>query len=50
MFRFDAQMGYYLYPEAGNSEDLKIPVDATDYAGFVTMMKVSEQEFMSAFF
>ena len=28
---------------------LKIPMDATDYAGFVSMMKVSEQEFMSAF-
>lgn len=76
MFRFDAQTGYYLYPEAENSEGLrlrmnrgstyeanvipredisitkhglKIPMDATDYAGFVSMMKVSEQEFMSAF-
>lgn len=76
MFRFDAKTGYYLYPEAGDSEDLKlrmnrgttyeanvnprddisitkhglkIPVDATDYAGFVTMMKTSEQEFMSVF-
>lgn len=28
---------------------LKIPMDATDYAGFVIMMKNSEQEFMSAF-
>ena len=76
MFRFDAKTGYYLYPEAGDSEDqklrmnrgstyeanvsprddicmtkhgLKIPVDATDYAEFVMKMKISEQEFMSAF-
>ena len=76
MFRFDAKTGYYLYPEAGDSEDkklrmnrgstyeanvsprddicitkhgLKIPMDATDYAGFVIKMKISEQEFMSAF-
>lgn len=76
MFRFNAKTGYYLYPEAGDSENLKlrmnrgstyeenvtprddvsitkhglkIPVDATDYAGFVATMKNSEQEFMSAF-
>lgn len=76
MFRFDAKTGFYLYPEAGDSDDLKlrmnrgstyeanvvprddisitkhglkIPVDATDYAGFVTMMDASEQEFMIAF-
>ena len=24
MFRFDAQTGYYLYPEAGDSDDLKL--------------------------
>ena len=24
MFRFDAKAGYYLYPEAGDSEDLKL--------------------------
>lgn len=24
MFRFDAKTGYYLYPEAGDSEDLKL--------------------------
>ena len=76
MFRFDAKMGYYLYPEAGDSEDLKlrmnrgstyeadvrprddisitkhglrIPMDAPDYSGFVTRMKISEREFISAF-
>ena len=76
MFRFDAKTGYYLYPEAGASDDLKlrmnrgstyeanvtprddisitkhglkIPVDATDYAGFVMKMKMSEQEFMITF-
>ena len=76
MFRFNAKTGYYLYPEAGDSENLKlqmnrgstyeenvtprddvsitkyglkIPVDATNYAGFVATMKNSEQEFMSAF-
>lgn len=27
MFRFDAKMGYYLYPEAGDSEDLKLLVN-----------------------
>ena len=76
MFRFDAKTGFYPYPEAGDSDDLKlrmnrgstyeanvvpwddisitkhglkIPVDATDYAGFVTMMDASEQELMIAF-
>lgn len=24
MFRFDAKTGYYLYPEAGDSDDLKL--------------------------
>ena len=24
MFRFDAKIGYYLYPEAGDSDDLKL--------------------------
>lgn len=24
MFRFDAKMGFYLYPEAGNSENLHL--------------------------
>jgi hypothetical protein len=76
MFRFDAKTGYYLYPEAEGSDDLKlwmnrgstyesnvvprddiiitkhglkIPVDATDYAGFVTKMRTHEQEFIQAF-
>lgn len=76
MFRFDAKAGYYLYPEAEGSDDLKlwmnrgstyesnvmprddvsitkhglkIPVDVTDYAGFVTKMKTHEQEFIQAF-
>lgn len=76
MFRFDAKVGYYLYPEAEGSDDLKlwmnrgstyeanvmprddisitkhglkIPVDVTDYAGFVTKMKLHEQEFKDAF-
>ena len=76
MFRFDAKAGYYLYPEAEESDDLKlwmnrgstyesnvmprddisitkhglkIPVKATDYAGFVEKMKTHEQEFIQAF-
>lgn len=76
MFRFDAKAGYYLYPEAEGSDDLKlwmnhgstyeanvtprddisitkhglkIPVDAPDYARFVTKMKIFEQEFICAF-
>lgn len=76
MFRFDAKVGYYLYPEAEGSDDLKlwmnrgstyeanvmprdnisitkhglkIPVDVPDYAGFVTKMKIHEQEFKNAF-
>jgi hypothetical protein len=76
MFRFDAKAGYYLYPEAEGSDDmklwmnrgstyeanvsprddisitkhgLKIPVDSTDYAGFVTKMKTHEQEFKQVF-
>lgn len=76
MFRFDANTGYYLYPEAGDSESLKlrmnrgstyeanvsprddisiikhglkIPMDAPDYPSFVTRMKISEREFISAF-
>lgn len=76
MFRFDAKIGYYLYPEAGDSDDLKlrmnrgstyeanvvprddisitkhglkIPVDAPNYASFVTRMEISERAFVSAF-
>lgn len=76
MFRFDARAGYYLYPEAEGSDDLrlwmnrgstyeanvmprndvcitkhglKIPVDAQNYAEFVTKMKINEQEFVSVF-
>ena len=76
MFRFDAKTGYYLYPEAEESDDLKlwmnrgstyesnvmprddisitkhglkIPVDASDYAGFVAKIKIHEQEFKRAF-
>ena len=76
MFRFDAKAGYYLYPEAEGSDDLKlwmnrgstyeanvmprddisitkhglkIPVDVSDYAGFVTKMKTHEQEFKKVF-
>lgn len=76
MFRFDAKAGYYLYPEAEGSDDLKlwmnrgstyesnvmprddvsitkhglkIPVDVTDYAEFVTKMKTHEKEFIQAF-
>nr|DAX96448.1 MAG TPA: McrBC 5-methylcytosine restriction system component [Caudoviricetes sp.] len=76
MFRLDAKTGYYLYPEAGDSEDqklrmnrgstyeanvvprddisitkrgLKIPVDAPNYASFVTRMEISERAFVSAF-
>ncbi|MCM1299130.1 MAG: McrC family protein [Firmicutes bacterium] len=77
MFRFEAKEGYFLYPEAEGSDDLKlwlncgttyesnvmlrddvsitkhglkIPVDASDYAGFVTKMKLHEQEFKKEFF
>lgn len=73
---FDAKAGYYLYPEAEGSDDLKlclnrgstyeanvvprddisitkhglkIPIDATDYAGFVRKMMIHEQEFKAAF-
>ena len=76
MFRFDAKIGYYLYPEAENADDLilrmnqgstyeknvmprdeisvtkhglKIPIDAQNYADFITKIKVSEQEFASVF-
>lgn len=76
MFRFDAKIGYYLYPEAENANDLilrmnqgstyeknvmprdeisvtkhglKIPIDAQNYADFITRIKVSEQEFTSVF-
>ena len=76
MFRFDAKIGYYLYPEAENADDLilrmnqgstyeknvmpcdeisvtkhglKIPIDAQNYADFITRIKVSEQEFTSVF-
>ena len=76
MFRFEAKAGYYLYPEAESSDDLrlwmnrgttyeanvmprddvsitkhglKIPVDAQNYAEFVTKMKLNEQEFVSVF-
>ncbi len=76
MFRFDAKVGYYLYPEAEFSDDLKlwmnrgstyeanvmpredisiikhglkIPMDVSDYAGFVTRMKTHEQEFKKVF-
>ena len=76
MFRFDAKVGFYLYPEVGDSDDLtlrmncgstyeanvtprddiritkrglKIPVDAPDYACFVTRMQISEQAFVSLF-
>lgn len=76
MFRFDAKAGYYLYPEAEGSDDLKlwmnrgstyeanvmprddisitkhglkIPVDASDYNGFVTRIKSCEQEFKMIF-
>ncbi|MDU6265100.1 MAG: hypothetical protein E6600_11430 [Anaerocolumna aminovalerica] len=76
MFRFDAKVGYYLYPEAEGSDDLKlwmnrgstfeanvvprddisitkhglkIPMDVSDYAGFVTRMKTHEQEFKKVF-
>lgn len=76
MFRFDAKIGYYLYPEAENADDLllrmnqgstyeknvmprdeisvtkhglKIPIDAQNYADFITRIKVSEQEFASVF-
>lgn len=77
MFRFDAKVGYYFYPEADGSEDLKlllncgvtfehnvapredisitkhglkIPMNAINYADFVTEMKRSEQNFISVFF
>ena len=76
MFRFDAKIGYYLYPEAENADDLilrmnqgptyeknvmpcdeisvikhglKIPIDAQNYADFITRIKVCEQEFTSVF-
>ena len=76
MFRFDAKVGYYLYPESEGSDDLKlwmnrgstyeanvmprddisitkhglkIPVDVSDYDGFVTKMKTHEQEFKRSF-
>lgn len=76
MFRFDAKTGFYLYPEAGVSDDLKlrmnrgstyesnvtprddigitkhglkIPVDAPNYADFVVMMELAENDFVSAF-
>lgn len=76
MFRFDAKIGYYLYPEAENADDillrmnkgstyeknvmprddisvmkhgLKIPMDAQNYADFITRIKVSEQEFAGGF-
>lgn len=76
MFRFEAKAGYYLYPDAEGSDDLKlwmnrgstyesnvvprddisitkhglkIPVEVSDYAGFVAKMKTHEQEFIQAF-
>ena len=77
MFRFDAKAGYYLYPEAEGSDDLKlwlnrgltyeknvmarddisvikhgfkIHIDAQNYSGLRTKMKVQEQEFTSVFY
>ncbi|WP_219336559.1 5-methylcytosine restriction system specificity protein McrC [Alloscardovia macacae] len=76
MFRFDAQTGYYLYPDVEGTGDLqlwlnrgstyesdvirrddisvikhglRIPTGAADYAQFVRMMKVHEDEFTKVF-